>query len=534
MSNMTAQTHLHKVGSTYYFRRKVPVDLRSIFGKEESKHSLKTKNFQVAKRLVRQASVEFDRKCQAARAQISSQIAGRKSVLDESTVQGICELWRCHALAGDEYGRQQGLSDEEFAEQAAARQKTEDALKHCLARGQHERVEPALRQFLALLNVDISGDAEAWQRFRYRFLQALTETHGLQRRRDEGEVVRTPEPPSQPAICVSKGSGLTWEQLFEDWRKFEPNRPERTLDDVRLAIKEFQETIGNKPVDKIVRQDILLFRDNLVGRGLRPKTVDKKLSFLRALFYMGIESEKLTVNPAQRIRIAKGDKRKWIPFDHDDLLRIFGSPLYTRGEELGRKVGKASAWLPLLSLYQGCRVEELAQLLIEDIQKIDGVWCLIIDDILGAGGDAKRVKNDASRRRLPLHPAVIDAGFVRFVERLRSAGSVRVFKLKADRYAKFSSGYSKAFMKYLRKDLGITHPQKVFHSFRHNFRDACREAKLDEEISDALMGHTDSGRQGRDYGSDFPIRRLQEEICKIKYPGLVVPIIVGGDSPGGS
>lgn len=32
----------------------------------------------------------------------------------------------------------------------------------------------------------------------------------------------------------------------------------------------------------------------------------------------------------------------------------------------------------------------------EDIQKIDGVWCLIIDDIPGAGGDAKRVKNDAS------------------------------------------------------------------------------------------------------------------------------------------
>lgn len=121
MSNMAAQTHLAKVGSTYYFRRKIPVDLRSVFGENESKHSLKTKNFQEAQRLVRQASVEFDRKCQAVRAQISSQLAGRRSVLDESTVQGICELWRCDALAGDEYGRQQALSDEEFAEQAAAR-----------------------------------------------------------------------------------------------------------------------------------------------------------------------------------------------------------------------------------------------------------------------------------------------------------------------------------------------------------------------------------------------------------------------------
>jgi integrase len=168
------------------------------------------------------------------------------------------------------------------------------------------------------------------------------------------------------------------------------------------------------------------------------------------------------INPAQRIRIAKGDKRSWVPFDRDDLVRIFGSPPFTRGEKLGRKVGEASAWLPLLSLYQGCRVEELAQLLIEDVQKIDGIWCLIIDDVPVASGEEKRLKNDASRRRLPLHPAVIDAGFLRFVERLRSAGKIRVFTLKADRYAKFSSGYSKAFMKYLRKDLGITHPLKVF------------------------------------------------------------------------
>lgn len=82
MSNMAAQTHLHKVDSTYYFRRKVPVDLRSVFGREEFKYSLRTKNFQEAKRLVRQASADFDRKCQAARAQASSQIAVRKSVLD--------------------------------------------------------------------------------------------------------------------------------------------------------------------------------------------------------------------------------------------------------------------------------------------------------------------------------------------------------------------------------------------------------------------------------------------------------------------
>lgn len=204
--------------------------------------------------------------------------------------------------------------------------------------------------------MDVLGDGEAWQRFRYRFLQALTETHGLQRRRDEGEVVRTPEPPPRQAPSVTVGSGVTLEELFEDWRKFDPDRPERTLVDVRKAMEEFQGLIGKKPADKIVRQDIIDFRDFLVGAGLRSKTVDKKLSFLRALFYMGVENEKLSVNPAQRFRIKRGDERAWIPFDRDDLAHIFGSPLFTRGKELGRNAGEASWWLPLLSLYHGCRV----------------------------------------------------------------------------------------------------------------------------------------------------------------------------------
>ena len=337
MSNMATQTHLYKRNSTYYFRRKVPVDLRSIFRKDETKYSLRTKNYQDAKELARKASAEFDKQCRVARAQTWGSKAGSTSVLDESTIEGICELWRYHALAGDEHGRQQGLSDEEFTEQAEARQKTGGALKQCLARGQHERVEPALRQFLALLNVDLSGDSEAWRLFRYRFLQTLTETHGLQKRRDDGGVVRTPEPPFQSAPSASIGSGVTLDELFDDWRKFDPSRPERTLDDVRKAIEEFQGVVGKKPADKIVRGDVVLFREHLVARGLRSKTVDKKLSFIRALFYVGIEKEKLSVNPAQRIRIAKGDERKWIPFDRDDLARIFGSPLYTRGEELGRR-----------------------------------------------------------------------------------------------------------------------------------------------------------------------------------------------------
>ena len=44
-------------------------------------------------------------------------------------------------------------------------------------------------------------------------------------------------------------------------------------------------------------------------------------------------------------------------------------------------------------------------------------------------------------------------------------------------------------------------PAKTFHSFRHTFKRACREAGLGEEIDNALTGHSGGG-VGRSYGRE--------------------------------
>ncbi len=80
-------------------------------------------------------------------------------------------------------------------------------------------------------------------------------------------------------------------------------------------------------------------------------------------------------------------------------------------------------------------------------------------------------------------------------------------------------------MKYLRVDLGIKDSRKVFHSFRHTYRDACREAGLDEELADALMGHSNTQKMGRRYGSSFSVGSLKKAADKIAYPGLEIPIL---------
>ncbi|MCW8905976.1 MAG: site-specific integrase [Sedimenticola sp.] len=531
MSDMSQQTHLFKRNSSYYFRAKIPRDLQPYLGKQEEKFSLKTKDYREAKKLVRQASTDFDRRCQQLRGELCYRLQEKMPrVIDDDLIQEICALWRHHTLAGDEYSRQEGLLADELDERAGERRSTREQLREMLRKGQLEAIEPALQVFLDLLGVEPRGDQNRYRTLLYRFLQTVTEVHDQQLARDAGEVIWSPEPPvirhsSATSLPVAHGPGL--DELFEDWKRFNPRRPERTVDDVCLVLESFQQLVGKKGAAAMDRQDIIRYRDHLISQGLRPKTVGKKITFLCTLFNVGINSGKLTVNPAQRIPIPKSDSRSWLPFDLDDLKRIFSSPLYTDGDQLGRGVREASAWLPLLSLYQGCRVEELAQLLVADVQKIDGIHCLIIDDNLGENGKEKRLKNTNSRRRLPLHPVLIEAGFVRYVERLCERKAVQVFPdLKPDRYGKLSAAFSKAFMKYLRKEIGITDRLKVFHSFRHNFRDACREAGLDEEISDALMGHSGTQKMGRRYGNSFSVRCLDKAIYKIDYPGLKIPILI--------
>jgi len=529
---MSRQTHLLKRNSTYYFRAKIPVDLRPILGKCEEKYSLRTKDYAEACRLARQASAAFDRRCQRLRDEIRSRQGAKRSlVLDEALIREICDLWRHDVLSADEYHRREGIFRNEIDERAEERRQTREALRDILRTGQIDRIEPALKVFLHLLGLDLRGDDKEYRNLLYRFAQTATEVHDQQIARDRGEVVWTPEPVHSSHLGQPAAGTLTLEELFEDWKRFDPGRPARTLSDVRRVIDDMQQLVGRKPVGAITRQEVIQYRDELIGRGLRPKTVNKKITFLCALFNVGINNGKLTVNPAQRIPIPKSDSRHRLPFDIDDLKRLFGSPLYRGEKSLGRRVGEAGVWIPLLALYQGCRVEELAQLLVEDVQRIDGVWCLVIDDMPGEGGEGKRLKNTASRRRLPLHPKVVEAGFLRYVEELRGKGKSRLFpSLRPDRFGKFAAAFSKAFMKYLRQDLGITDKRKVFHSFRHTFRDACREAGLDEEISDALMGHSNTQRMGRRYGSSFSIRRLHEAICRIEYPGLEIPVLVADES----
>jgi hypothetical protein len=73
--------------------------------------------------------------------------------------------------------------------------------------------------------------------------------------------------------------------------------------------------------------------------------------------------------------------------------------------------------------------------------------------------------------------------------------------------------------------VGVLDTAKVFHSFRHGFKDALRKASPDEELRDALTGHKGPKSVGRDYGAKemltrFGIKLLKNAVGKVAYQGL--------------
>lgn len=387
-SDMRSQSRLHKRGANYYFRLKVPADLRRHYGKREIKQSLRTKDPREAATLVRKHSVALDAEFEALR-RASQGIATpgqrKRLFLDETTIQALCDQWRHLSLDGDEWSRSNGLSESEYQERHSQRQETQEALRAMLARGQTEKIYPALKTFLDLLGFEVSTEGDGYRTLAYRFLQTATETVVDQLRRDSGDVVRTPVPAALPMTSTAvRHEQPTLNELLHDWAVADHSRPDETADAFRLAVREFHDLHGVKPAAQWVRKDFLAYRDHLRDKvGRKPKTIQKKLNFLGAILQVAVDNEKIPANVCSRLTVKNGKKphTSRLPYPAENMNRIYQCPLYRDGERPLGGGGEAAVWLPVLAPLTGARIEELAQLRTWDIKREGDIWYFdIVED----------------------------------------------------------------------------------------------------------------------------------------------------------
>jgi integrase len=135
----------------------------------------------------------------------------------------------------------------------------------------------------------------------------------------------------------------------------------------------------------------------------------------------------------------------------------------------------------------------------------------------------RRLKTKQSERYIPVHPKLIELGFLDFVAAQAKArgNDAWLFPLVAPG-TKGTAAYSKWFGRYIGAH-GVTDAAKVFHSFRHSFIDALRVANAGDEIKHALLGWSGGGIPARYGAKDKAARfrhRLAEAVASVTYAGL--------------
>jgi integrase len=255
---------------------------------------------------------------------------------------------------------------------------------------------------------------------------------------------------------------------------------------------------------------------------MSPGSVERIMDDIGSVFRWGHVRGWLRENPAVALGselfrsmggVRKAQDQKRSRFSDADLVLIFGAVWFNNG--VGNKTALGIYfsyrpyyyWLPLLALLVGGRLNELAQLHLDDIcQDENGDW--IVDFNLNQAdkidvdeGDSdedstdvdKSLKSIAAHRAVPIHRSLIELGFIQYVDALRKNGHHRLFpELTFDAIKGYGKQAGKWFNdRYLGRGLKIErNGMKTFHSLRHNFGTLLERAGVPDKATKQLMGHT--------------------------------------------
>ena len=367
----------------------------------------------------------------------------------------------------------------------------------------------------------------------------------------EGMAV-TDMPPLPGEVVKPKMTLAGATEKFIDFQRAKGNK-EKTLGDFKLTMTWVLSVVNpEKRIDQVTKEDVRAVRDLFgavpkhmdknpttkdltaadaakVGGGmekLAPKTQRKRFAAFTGLLRWSVSEGYADVFIGDGIGIiAKAKKiKERKPYSSEQLKQVFSCPIYTGRKSLSRynipgEVRRKDYlfWVPLIALFAGMRAGEILQLTKSDIKTEAGIpyfdvtkWENVQDEV------DKSLKTEASERRVPIHSKLVDTGFLDYVA-AQPIGRI---------FARASQGSDGTYTQYYSKQwrmtaqkAGFYTPQTVFHSFRHNFVDACRNAKVPENIAMQLVGHKDQKTHGG-YGAGASLAVLHEEIERVRYAGL--------------
>lgn len=343
-------------------------------------------------------------------------------------------------------------------------------------------------------------------------------------KRDQGEPIETPSAPTRVTAMAEVPTKLR--DILPKWKASKERRPD-TIRSAEKALALYEDATGNPPIASLTRAQGVDMRAFLLASGVSAKTARDRFDYIKGFLNFACrELELIPRNPWEGLRIEFETAKPRRPWSGEQLRAMFSLPLFTRYElPTLRQAGvDAGYWIPLLGLFTGARVSELAQLRTGDVEVIDGVPMLRITDT----GEGQKVKTAAGRRLVPIHAELVRLGFLEYVQKVRDVSSgadkaaaslwpaLPLLKGKPGKY------FSEWFNEHPRKAVeGMALPD--FHSLRHTVRSRLASAGVEEPMIDALIGHEVKGSTGAKVYTFRSTDDMQAAIGRLAYPGLELP-----------
>lgn len=198
-------------------------------------------------------------------------------------------------------------------------------------------------------------------------------------------------------------------------------------------------------------------------------------------------------------------------FSESDVA-ILMRHLVTNPDGLIRK--EFQKWGPLIGLFSGARLNEIAQIHLHDIRQEGGIWVFDLNDEEG-----KHLKNAASRRLVPMHSRLVELGLLEYVDVLRSQGEKKLFP-------SFSycpkNGWGRALGRWFNDaflvKLGMKDQSLVFHSLRHTVITALLQRDVPDPVVKALVGHAQEGVTQQHYFREgYTLAQLKGSLEKLPW-----------------
>lgn len=542
-------TYLQRRGAAYYFRYTVPPSLTHALGRKVLKVSLRTAYLHPAR--LRAASVMAALQGIIADFTQTTDKAHRMDNLKEkleALLRDMNERWLDHHLS-----RRRPLEEDQLDAEDDTISMVQSDCMEALQTGNWRRWDNLARNFVKEHSLPIEEGSIEFRNicFEVGKLEARAHDASLATLRGDFTVQPPPYTVPMPAVVTSSSplegdAAMLLSDVYEEFCKHKTaqkawKRPDVSrTHDYDPIIPPFIALVGDKPLGSLSLADVRKFVDvTLAGVGRKMGTKKRDLDRVKALLnYAHKHLGGPAVTGPLSLEMSYNEIHdSYEPFSPDELVRLFSSEEYK-----ANAFKKASQfWLPLLGLYTGARIDEPASMLLKEIVQEGNIWAFYMSGDEANGGG----KNAYAPRWLPIHPVLIELGFIEYVQLLKDEGYERLFPdigaAARDGYGKRATTDFTAYRRGVNVGGDRLNPEtnkweggntKVFHSFRSTVSTGLSYAGVDGETARRLVGHEAKDVHGRVYLKNLDQRWLVPALAalsKLDY-GLSHPKFVDTDA----